>query len=1085
MKNITKKLFILTATVIMLCIISVVASAKTYGVLTYKSYGNEIVITDCENSATEVEIPVKIDGIPVTAISDFVFSGCTQLEKISIADNVTSISSYSGIEITAYYKNEDNWIDGVLYAGNHLIAVDKSKINGRVILKDGTKTLIDRAFSDCNGLESIVIPEGVTTIPSECFYRCEFLQTIIIPESVTVCKRNSFYSLNDANGNKRAIYYYGTENQWKEIECNTTGLGCAQVFYNVDEDYCLVDEVLFNKNGTMLIDFRLGENLYVIPDSIKSIEQKAFKEANRLHTVILPEGLKNIGASAFNGASNLTNIYIPASVSTIDTYTFYGTNLTDVYFGGTQEQWNAITIGNNNTNLKNANVHYNSELVIEDGVVYNSDKTVLICYDKTDKIFIVPATVKTIGARAFNDDKNLQQIVLPSGLEEIAYGAFYNCKSLSEIVIPGSVTIIEDSAFYGCSDLYKIELGEGITTINNSVFKNCTALTDIVFSDSLEVISSNAFYGCTAIGNLKLPEKLKIIGDGAFDGCTALATLNFPESLTSIGASVFANCTALTYISLPDSISSMGSAVFKNCLNLEKICLSEGNLAKIPANAFNGCGKLTDIYVSSNITEFGDSVFLGCNQLSYIYFGGTETQWDNISIVSSNSVIWAANVQFNHKHSFDEWTVDIPAQQCIDGYESSICTVCNYKERRIIPCTHNMIQIDAQIPTCAEIGWNDYEMCKDCDYTTYIVIPATGNHDYISVITTPATCKQAGVRTYTCTVCSDSYTEPVEIDSTNHVGGTEIRGAYAEDCGNNGYTGDIYCLGCDTKLADGTSIPATGNHDYTSAITTPATCNQAGVRTYTCTVCSDSYTEPVEIDSTNHVGGTEIRDAVTGNCGNRGYTGDTYCLGCNKKVSDGSVVPATGKHNYTSAVTTVATCKTTGIRTCTCTVCKDTYTETIAKDNKNHAGGTEIRNKKSATCTSEGHTGDTYCVGCNTKIANDSVIAATGHSKGDWEVVTEAQIGAEGKEVQKCLVCGEVVAERVIPAIPEVTYTVGDANGDGRVNAIDARIILRISAQLDSMENYNQPIAVFDLTGDGKVNAIDARKALRIGAQLE
>ncbi len=112
-------------------------------------------------------------------------------------------------------------------------------------------------------------------------------------------------------------------------------------------------------------------------------------------------------------------------------------------------------------------------------------------------------------------------------------------------------------------------------------------------------------------------------------------------------------------------------------------------------------------------------------------------------------------------------------------------------------------------------------------------------------------------------------------------------------------------------------------------------------------------------------------------------------------------------------------------------------------------------------------------------------IPATGHTPGSWEVVVEAQVGADGLEQQKCTVCGEVLDERVIPALPDVTYMTGDTNGDGKVNAIDARIILRISAQLDKIENHNLPMEVFDLTGDGKVNALDARKALRIGAQLE
>ena len=84
-----------------------------------------------------------------------------------------------------------------------------------------------------------------------------------------------------------------------------------------------------------------------------------------------------------------------------------------------------------------------------------------------------------------------------------------------------------------------------------------------------------------------------------------------------------------------------------------------------------------------------------------------------------------------------------------------------------------------------------------------------------------------------------------------------------------------------------------------------------------------------------------------------------------------------------------------------------------------------------------------------------------------------------GEVVYSCTVCDEIKKETV------VTYIPGDVNCDGKVNAIDARIILRISAQLDKMTNYDIPESVFDLTGDGKVNAIDARKALRIGAQLE
>lgn len=105
------------------------------------------------------------------------------------------------------------------------------------------------------------------------------------------------------------------------------------------------------------------------------------------------------------------------------------------------------------------------------------------------------------------------------------------------------------------------------------------------------------------------------------------------------------------------------------------------------------------------------------------------------------------------------------------------------------------------------------------------------------------------------------------------------------------------------------------------------------------------------------------------------------------------------------------------------------------------------------------------------------------HTPGSWEVVTAAQIGVDGLEQQKCTVCGEIVDEKVIPALPD--YLVGDANGDGKITAADARIALRISAKVDSLEKYNLTAAVLDVTGDGKLTAADARKILRIAAKIE
>ena len=107
------------------------------------------------------------------------------------------------------------------------------------------------------------------------------------------------------------------------------------------------------------------------------------------------------------------------------------------------------------------------------------------------------------------------------------------------------------------------------------------------------------------------------------------------------------------------------------------------------------------------------------------------------------------------------------------------------------------------------------------------------------------------------------------------------------------------------------------------------------------------------------------------------------------------------------------------------------------------------------------------------------------HSPGEWTVVKAAEIGVEGKEQKTCTECGEVLEERVIPALknPDEDIMLGDVNKDGKITAADARLALRISATLVTPTDYQKKAA--DMNGDGKITAADARKILRKSAQLE
>ncbi len=250
-------------------------------------------------------------------------------------------------------------------------------------------------------------------------------------------------------------------------------------------------------------------------------------------------------------------------------------------------------------------------------------------------------------------------------------------------------------------------------------------------------------------------------------------------------------------------------------------------------------------------------------------------------------------------------------------------------------------------------------------------------HDH-SMTYTPAAdafCNAPGVKeNWFCSICKKYFSDAagnkvlaeiiVPMVPDNHAGGTEIRGAKTESCGKDGYTGDTYCLGCQKKVTDGSVIPATGKHSGGTA-----TC----VTKADCIVCGQSY--GVE-NPDNHTGETEVIDDVEPTCAKDGYTGDIYCADCVILIEKGSVILATGEHTGGEA-----TC----IDEAVCTVCGNPY-GTVNPDN--HKGETEVRDAEAATCDADGYTGDTYCLDCNELILPGDIISATGDhvdADGKWE----------------------------------------------------------------------------------------------------
>ena len=160
---------------------------------------------------------------------------------------------------------------------------------------------------------------------------------------------------------------------------------------------------------------------------------------------------------------------------------------------------------------------------------------------------------------------------------------------------------------------------------------------------------------------------------------------------------------------------------------------------------------------------------------------------------------------------------------------------------------------------------------------------------------------------------------------------TEIRNAKDATCTKDGYTGDTYCKDCGKKIGTGTAIPAKGHSWNEGKITTAPTCENAGVKTYTCTVCNATKTEA--IDATGHTPVEVAEQPAT--CTEAGHTAGVKCSVCGATISGIEVIPATGHKP-------------------------------------------EIRNAVEATLTTPGYTGDTYCSVCNELLKQGTEIPKTG-----------------------------------------------------------------------------------------------------------
>lgn len=237
------------------------------------------------------------------------------------------------------------------------------------------------------------------------------------------------------------------------------------------------------------------------------------------------------------------------------------------------------------------------EMKMNNVLQYNGTGGHIIIPDGVTKLNL---TYRKSGAR-----ENITGVTIPESVTEIASLAGTGITSLT---IPGNVKKIGSRAFSYSRSLTNLTLEEGIQEIDDAAFTICTALTSVNIPDSVTNLGGSVFSQCSSLKSAVLPSGITKVSSGLFSLCESLTNVTIPENVTLIESSAFLGCSSLAEITIPGKVTDIWDYAFQNCTSLTRIT--------IPAS----------------VTYIGQNTFDGCTSLTDVYYGGTEEQWNNVTI---------------------------------------------------------------------------------------------------------------------------------------------------------------------------------------------------------------------------------------------------------------------------------------------------------------------------------------------------------------------------------------------------------------------------------------------------------------------
>lgn len=549
-----------------------------------------------KSSLTSVTIPTSVTNIEQEA-----FYKCTALKSIQLPSDLIQLGNYafsecSGLKEVALPGKLKTLGEGVFFNCPATISVDPANTHFSTqdsVLYDAGKQTVILCPRTKSGLFQLL--PSVERIASSAFYGCTKIDSLTIPKSLKYIERYAFYG---CIGLKRIEFPEGLDSIQNNAFASCTGLTNVQLpagirymdanaFYfctaltSVTTPYAYVNGTNLFQSSSLLTNVRL-------PEGQTSIRNQAFFGMSKLTSLVLPASVQSIGNSAFTNCSAVTAFNLSAKVNYIGDNAF--------------QNCTSATI-----NIDSTNPWFS----MENGVLYNSDKTLLINYPASRVgSFEIPSTVRALGAASFSKCTGLSAVTLPSTLKSIRANTFAGCTALLAIQFPAALDSIGNNAFYGCTTLTEVTIPEHLRYFGSATFNNCTGLVTLTASQG----SSARFNGCTKLTSIVVPEGVTELMDSSFVGMSTVTSVKLPRSLKKIGYRCFSSCTKLASITLPDSVEQVDAFAFATCSLLRRVKLSEA-LRTIGSGAFTSCSLLDSLKLTRNLKLLGERAFQSCTAL--------------------------------------------------------------------------------------------------------------------------------------------------------------------------------------------------------------------------------------------------------------------------------------------------------------------------------------------------------------------------------------------------------------------------------------------------------------------------------------